>query len=350
MSTSISVGESHTIGGDRPFVIAEVAQAHDGSLGLAHAFVDAVARAGADAVKFQTHIAHAESTPQEPWRTRFSPQDDTRYGYWQRMEFTPDQWQGLRDHAVEKGLVFLSSPFSVEAVELLDRVGVPAWKVASGEVAPSPMFDALLKTGKPVLLSTGMSTNPEIDDAVERVRQASNPLVVLQCTTEYPCRPEHWGLNLLEEFRRRYGCPVGFSDHSGTPAACLAAAALGADVLEVHVTFSREMYGPDVPASLRFDELRTLVEGSRAIRLARANPVDKDRMAASLGELRAIFSKSVVARAALPAGTVLREEHLTAKKPGTGIPAGRLRELLGSRLKIDVQPDHILGEEDLEAI
>ena len=116
------------------YIVAEMAQAHDGSLGTAHAYIDAIAKAGADAIKFQTHIAAAESTPSEPWRVKFSPQDATRYDYWKRMEFTEKQWHGLKKHADERGLKFLSSPFSVEAVELLTRVGVAAWKVASGEV------------------------------------------------------------------------------------------------------------------------------------------------------------------------------------------------------------------------
>lgn len=116
-------------------IVAEVAQAHDGSLGMAHAFIDAVANAGADAIKFQTHIAAAESAPHEQWRVKFSYQDATRYDYWRRMEFTPDQWHGLKRHCDARGLTFLSSPFSVDAVDLLTQVGVAAWKVASGEVA-----------------------------------------------------------------------------------------------------------------------------------------------------------------------------------------------------------------------
>src|SRR5947207_6073547 len=137
-------------------IVGEVAQAHDGSLGMAHAFIDAVARAGADAVKFQTHLAASESTPAEPWRTKFSPQDGSRYEYWKRMEFTPEQWSGLADHAHQCGLIFLSSPFSPDAVALLDRLGVPAWKVASGEVTNVPLLEAIARTGKPVLLSSGM--------------------------------------------------------------------------------------------------------------------------------------------------------------------------------------------------
>src|SRR5438132_3476892 len=154
----------------RCLIVGEVAQAHDGSLGMAHAFIDAIAAAGADAVKFQTHLAHAESTPAEPWRVRFSAQDDSRYAYWRRMEFTEDQWCGLRAHAIDRGLLFLSSPFSLEAIELLTRVGVAAWKVASGEIANTSILDRMTETGLPIMLSTGMSRVDEIDVAVTRIR------------------------------------------------------------------------------------------------------------------------------------------------------------------------------------
>ena len=329
-------------------VIGEVAQAHDGSLGTAHAFIDAIAAAGADAVKFQTHIAAAESTPGEPWRVRFSPQDETRYEYWKRMEFTEAQWAGLARHAEERGLLFLSSPFSVEAVRLLERIGMKAWKVASGEVSNPGLFDAILETGKPVLISTGMSPLSEIDEAVRRVRERDVPLAVLQCTTAYPCPPEKIGLNLLAAFRERWGCAVGLSDHSGTIYPGLAAVSLGAEVLEVHVTLSREAFGPDVPASLTTGELRQLVEGVRFLERALASPVDKDGMAVEMEPLRRMFTKSVVARIDLEAGTVLAQEHLAVKKPGGGLPAARLPELIGRRLARAVGVDEPLRVEDLE--
>src|SRR5882724_7822406 len=159
----------HSSGFGTPcLIVAEVAQGHDGSLGLAHAFIDAVANAGADAVKFQTHLAAAESTPGEPWRVKFSPQDKSRYDYWKRMEFTEEQWHGLKQHAHERSLQFLSSPFSLEAVDLLARVGVDAWKVASGEIANGSMLERMAATRLPVLLSTGMSPLTEIDEAVKR--------------------------------------------------------------------------------------------------------------------------------------------------------------------------------------
>lgn len=333
----------------RGYVIAEVAQAHDGSLGTAHAYIDAVARAGADAVKFQTHIAAAESTAREPWRVRFSLQDATRYDYWKRMEFSEDQWAGLKQHAEERGVEFLSTPFSMAAVELLERLGVGAWKVGSGETGNVPMIGRMARTGRPVILSSGMSGWAELDAAVEEVRRHGAPVAVLQCTTAYPTPPEKIGLNVLEEIRRRYGCPTGLSDHSGTIYAGLAAAALGAEIIEVHVTFSRECFGPDVPASVTTAELARLVEGIRFIRRALEHPVDKEEWAAGAGEMRRTFGKSVVAARPLACGTVLREEDLALKKPGDGLPPARLGWLIGKRLKRSVETDELILEEDVEA-
>jgi N-acetylneuraminate synthase len=331
----------------RCLIVAEIAQAHDGSLGTAHAYVDAVAHAGADAVKFQTHIASAESTPAEPWRVRFSPQDDTRYDYWRRTGFDEPQWAGLREHAERVGLAFLSSPFSLEAVELLGRVGVAAWKVASGELADAAMLDAMARTGLPMILSTGMSPLAEIDRAVDRVRERGAPLAVLQCVSKYPCPPEQVGVTLIPQLRERYGCAAGLSDHSGTIYPAIAAAVLGAEVVEVHVAFSREVFGPDVVASVTTAELARLVEGVRFVERMVDGVRDKDDLAAEVAPLRALFTKSVVARVAMPAGTVLTVDALAAKKPGTGIPASRLESLVGARLTRDVAVDEPLRETDL---
>ncbi len=348
MNQYLHIGKQAVGIGKPCFVVAEVAQAHDGSLGMAHAFIDAVAKAGADAVKFQTHIAAAESTAEEPWRTKFSLQDVSRYDYWKRMEFTEEQWHGLKRHADERGLVFLSSPFSFEAVELLTRVGVEAWKVPSGETTNTPMLDRMIATGLPIILSTGMSSLDELDFAVNRVQEAEVPLVILQCTTAYPCPPEKVGLNMIPFFRERYGCAIGLSDHSGTVYPGLAAIALGLQLLEVHVTFSRDMFGPDVEASITTIELGQLVEGIRFTEKIMANPVDKEAMAQDAADLRAMFTKSVVVRRDLPAGTVLGEADLTLKKPGTGIEAARLPEVIGRRLKRAVAKDTLISEDDLE--
>ena len=328
-------------------IVAEIAQAHDGSLGTAHAYIDAVARAGADAIKFQTHIAAAESTPDEPWRVKFSPQDATRYDYWRRMEFTEEQWSGLKRHAEERGLEFLSSPFSVEAVELLTRVGVKAWKIASGEINNLSLIQKIIATQLPVLVSTGMSPLDEIDALVAKLQQHRIPFAVLQCTSVYPCPPEKIGLNMIPFFRERYRCTVGLSDHSGSIYPGLAAITLGCDILEVHVTFSREMFGPDVSSSLTLEELRQLIEGCRFINKMHQHPIDKNQLAGDLIPMRDLFTKSVVARFSLPAGTVLQKPHLALKKPGTGIPASQLQNLIGRSLRHPVEADQLLHENDL---
>jgi N,N'-diacetyllegionaminate synthase len=340
---------NHTPSSERHcLVVAEVAQAHEGSLGMAHAFIDAIADAGAGAVKFQTHIAAAESTSREPWRIKFSSQDATRYDYWKRMEFSEEQWHGLKKHAKERNLLFVSSPFSLEAIDLLTRVGVDAWKVASGEVGNLPMFAKMSATGLPIFLSTGMSSLDEIDRAVAQVKSHSSELTVMQCTSLYPCPPEKIGLNLIPFFRSRYDCAVGLSDHSGKIYSGIAAATMGIEVLEVHVTLSREMFGPDVPVSLTTSELSQLVEGVRYVETVMASPVDKDAVAVESVPLRSMFTQSVVVRLDLPAGAVLTAQHLTTKKPGTGLPAERLPELIGARLKRSLKADEPVLESDLE--
>lgn len=329
-------------------IIAEVAQNHDGSLGAAHAYIDAIAKTGAHAVKFQTHIAAAESSPGEPWRIKFSRQDASRYDYWKRMEFTEEQWAGLARHARERQLIFLSSPFSFEAMELLDRLGMEAWKVGSGEIGNTPLIERMSKTGKPVLLSSGMSSWAELDRAVATVRSAQACVGVFQCTTSYPCPAEKVGLNVLDQIRRRYACPAGLSDHSATIYAGLAAAALGADMIEVHVTLSTECFGPDVPASITTGQLKELVEGVEFIRCALENPVDKEKMTVELSGIRSIFSKSVVAARNIPPGRAIVAEDLALRKPGSGIPAAQMNQLIGRVLKRAVNQNVFFSGEDFD--
>jgi N-acetylneuraminate synthase len=191
------------------FIIAEVGQAHEGSLALAHSFIDSVADTGADAVKFQTHLAEYESTLNEPFRAEFRTVDETRYEYWKRMEFTEAQWTELADHAKRVGLTFLSTAFCKPAVDLLKRVGVPAWKVGSGEYNSMELVAYMAETGFPVLLSTGMSMFEEIGDIVATVNDRGAPLAIFQCTSKYPTEMEDVGLNMLDELADTFGCSVG---------------------------------------------------------------------------------------------------------------------------------------------
>jgi N-acetylneuraminate synthase len=230
---------------------------------------------------------------------------------------------------------------------MLQRIGMKAWKVASGEVANAPLFAFMAETRLPMMISTGMSAVGEIDAAVARVQSAGVPLAVMQCTSAYPCPPEKVGLNMLEIFRSRYACAVGLSDHSGTIFPGLAAATLGAELVEVHVTFSKECFGPDVPASITTAELKTLVEGVRVNERMRASAVDKNKMADEMAPLRDLFTKSIVAEVDLPSGAVLTPEALSVKKPGTGIPADRLPSMIGRRLRRPLAAGEMLSESHL---
>jgi N,N'-diacetyllegionaminate synthase len=333
-----------------PFLIAEVAQAHDGSLGFAHSYIDAAAQAGAHAIKFQTHIASAESTLDEPWRVKFSYADRTRYDYWKRMEFSEEQWAELARHAESRGLTFLSSPFSVAAVELLGRIGQKTWKIASGEINNPELLEAIWARKETVLFSSGMSGFEDLDPVVARTRQLSIPYAVFQCTSEYPCPPEHWGLNNLAEIRKRYDCPAGFSDHSGTPNAGIIAAALGASFIEVHVAFDRGQFGPDAKSSLTFQELAQLAQACEQVAITRENPVNKSELAKKLAPLKEMFGRSLALTNDLPKGTLLTRANLTLKKPGSGIPYTDMAKVIGKSLKKDKSAQELLRLDDLEKV
>ena len=345
--TTIDIA-GHRIGpGQRPFIVAEVAQAHDGSLGTAHAFIDLAAECGVDAIKFQTHIAEAESTLDEPFRVKFSRQDETRLDYWRRTSFTEAQWRGLLDHARDQGLVFLSSAFSRAAMEMLGRLGMQAWKIGSGETVTGDLIDAAIETGQPVLVSTGMSSWAEIDAIIARLGRAGVPHALFQCTSRYPASLAQVGLNAMTEMQSRYDCPIGLSDHTGSLWPPVAALTLGAHIIEVHLAMHPMAFGPDVAASLMPDDLRRLCEARDAIVTMQTSPVDKDAIAAELAPMRALFSKSIAPVRALPAGHVLTRADLTLKKPGTGLPAQDLISLVGRKLVRAVSQDRLLTAEDI---
>lgn len=329
-------------------IIAEIGQAHDGSLGNAHAFIDALANTGVDAVKFQTHIAEAESSPLEPFRVKFSKQDETRFDYWKRMEFTPDQWKGLREHCKEVGLQFISSPFSIAAVNLLDSLDIDAFKVGSGEVKNFLLLEKMAKTGKPIILSSGMSSYHELKESIDFIKGFGNEYSVLQCTTAYPTSPEQWGLNVISELKERFDCAVGFSDHSGDIFACLAAASLGAEVFEFHVVFDKRQFGPDSPASIEIDQVGVLCKGIKAIQKALKNPIEKNDIQ-KYDSLKTMFGKSLSVNKDLVAGHILSFEDLESKKPGgVGIPAGQFKQVLGKELSVSLNKWDFLKEEHIK--
>lgn len=329
------------------FVVAEIGNSHEGSIGLAKRFIKAAADCGVDAVKLQTHIFEAESLADAPNPPYFK--DESRKEYLERTAFNLGQYKKLKSYAEQQcGVQFLSSPFSLEAVDLLEKVDLSAYKVPSGEVNNIPLLIKLAKTGKKVILSSGMSSWAELDEAVDTLRQnGCEDIVLMQCSSEYPCRAEDAGLNVMLEMRERYNLPVGFSDHTLGIAIAIAAAALGASIVEKHFTLSRKMYGSDAKNSTTPEEFKALVDGIRDVEKVLLNKVDKDEKAKSLKDMKRIFEKSIVAACDITAGTVIEERHLAYKKPGDGIAAREFANVLGKRSLTDIKRNQQIKYESL---
>jgi sialic acid synthase SpsE len=329
----------------RVFIIAEIGMSHDGSQGQAKAFIDAAAETGVDAVKFQTHIAEVETLRDAPTPPYFT--DEPRYEYFKRTAFNLEEHIILKNHAESKGLEFISSPFSLEAVELLEKVEVMTYKIPSGEVTHLPLLERVAKTGKKILLSSGMSSYSELDEAVNAILRYNKNLVILQCTSKYPCPYEDVGLNLLEEFNKRYKLPVGLSDHTPGIYGSLSAVVLGATVIEKHFTISKKLYGPDAKYSLEPHEFKQLVDGIRAIEIMLENPVDKDDIT-KFKEMKNTFQKSIVSLVDIPKGTEITREMITTKKPGGGLHPRYFEVMIGKKVKQEIKKDSVIFEEDIE--
>ena len=332
----------------KPFIIAEIGQAHDGSLGIAHSYIEAVAKAGVDAVKFQTHLANEESTEDDEFRINFSYQDNTRFDYWKRMEFSKDQWRGLYEHALEENLVFLSSPFSKKALEMLIEINVPAIKIASGEAINFNFLNLIAKSKIPVLLSTGMSYNNEIRRAVKLFKDKNIPIACMQCTSKYPLDYKDVGLNVMVDIMKNENIIVGYSDHSGSLFPPMNAMSKGANLIEVHVTFDKRMFGPDTSSSISIEELKQLVDYRDAVFQMDKSIVDKDQIAKELLPTRKLFTKSLSPIEDIKRGTVIDEKMLTLKKPGTGIPYEKINKIIGKKTNKSVSSNRLIKWSDIE--
>lgn len=330
------------------YIIAEIGQAHDGSLGILHSYIDSLKDTGIDAIKFQTHIAEAESSEYEPFRVNFSYVDKTRYDYWDRMGFTMEQWIEIKKHCDEVGLEFMSSPFSNAAVDLLEKIGVEKYKIGSGEVNNFLILEKIIKTGKPIILSSGMSSYQELDETVAFIKKHGNDLSILQCTTKYPTQAEDIGYNVITELKERYNVPVGLSDHSGVIYPSMAAVAIGASILEFHAVFDKRMFGPDAKSSLAIDQIKELVGGVRFIEKGMKNSIDKTDNS-KFDEVKTIFGKSLAVNRDLQKGDIITFDVLEGKKPGNkGIPAKDFKFIIGKRIKNPLNKWDFITNEDIE--
>lgn len=329
------------------YIIAEIGQAHDGSIAAAHAYIDRLASTGVDAIKFQVHIAEAESSIHESFRVKLSGQDKTRMDYWKRIAFSTDQWAELKRHCESLKLDFVASPFSNAAVNLLEAIGSKKYKVGSGEVNNMLLLEKISRTGKEVILSSGMSSIAELDQSIHFLLNKKVELSLLQCTTAYPTKPGQWGLDMIGYFKNRYPIPVGFSDHSGDIFSCLAAVGHGAHLLEFHVVLDKDSPGPDTSSSITIDQVRRLVKGSRQIAFDLRTSVDKDDLT-NFTHLRTIFGKSLAVNKNLAAGHRLTFDDLESKKPSEkGISPKYYEQIIGRQINRDFEKWEFINEDDL---
>jgi N-acetylneuraminate synthase len=339
------VGSGHPV-----FVIGEAGVNHNGDLDLAHDLVEVAARAGADAVKFQTFKAERTVTPDAPkaeYQKQTTEAAESHYEMLRRLELSPESHRDLMAHCRKKGILFISTPFDEASADLLDSLDVPAFKVGSGEITNWPFLEYIARKGKPVILSTGMSYLSEVDEAVRVIRRAGcDQLILLHCVSNYPANPAHVNLRAMQTLAKAFQVPVGYSDHTLGIEIALAAVALGACAVEKHFTLDRNLPGPDHRASLEPEELQALVAGIRTVEQALG--CGEKVPAPCEAENRLIARRSLTAALDIPAGTMLGRQLLVAKRPGTGLSPALLPLILGRKLRRDLAANELIRLEDVD--
>ncbi len=334
------------IGPNHPcFIIAEAGVNHNGDLDLARQLVEAAADAKADAIKFQTFQAErivSAQTPKATYQIRTTDAGESSHDMLKRLELSPAAHREIQVHCREHGILFFSTPYDRKSSDVLDKLGVPLFKIGSGDITNVPLLEHVARKGRPIILSTGMSYLGEVEDALRVVREAGDAQVLLlHCISDYPADPKDANLRAIRTLERAFQVPVGFSDHTLGTAVSLAAVAMGACAIEKHVTLDRTLPGPDHQASLEPHELKELVELIRTVEGAlgdgRKRPMPSER------ENLRLARRSIVAEVDVPAGTVLQRSMLTTKRPGTGIPPAQLETLVGRTARTDIEKDALVS-------
>lgn len=324
------------------FIIAEAGVNHNGSVELAKELVNAAKEAGADAVKFQTFKTKnlvTKDARKAEYQIKNSG-EESQYEMIKKLELSPDEFWEIAKYAEDKGIIFLSSPFDAESVDLLDKIDIPAFKIASGEITNFPLLKCIAKKQKPVILSTGMSTIGEVEEALNLIEKYNDDIILMHCLTNYPAKKEDANLNVIKTLEYTFKRPVGFSDHTSGIEMSVAAVALGSCVIEKHFTIDKNLPGPDHKASLEPHELSEMVKAIRNIEKGLGNGIKKptdDEI-----KIKKLVRKSIVAKEDILKGSILTEEMLEIKRPGTGIEPKYLDELVGKELIEDIKKDDLL--------
>lgn len=325
------------------FIIAEAGVNHNGSIDLAKQLVDKAKEAGADCIKFQTFIAQnlvSKDAKKAAYQENDS-KEETQFDMLSRLELSFDEFKELKTYCDSKDITFLSTGFDKESLAFLNELGMPVWKIPSGEITNYPYLVQVAKYNKPTILSTGMATMTEIQDAVNVLKEnLTNSLTILHCTTEYPTPMGEVNLSALHELRDTFQAEIGYSDHTMGIEIPIASVALGAKVVEKHFTLDRKMEGPDHRASLEPEELKKMVQGIRKVEEALGSGIK----APTVSELRnkEVARKSVVANKDIKKGAIFTAENLTVKRPGTGLSPMKWPEIIGTEAKRDYKEDELI--------
>jgi N,N'-diacetyllegionaminate synthase len=336
--------------GEPCFIIAEAGVNHNGDVNLAKKLTDVAKDAGADAVKFQTFKAEnvvIKNAEKAEYQKETAGIEESQYDMIKKLELTEEDFGELADYAKEKKILFLSSPFDKESVDLLDGLDVPVFKVGSGEITSFPLLRYIARKRKPIILSTGMSTLGEVEEALNVIRsEGVKDIILLHCVSNYPAKIEDVNLKAMETLKQAFKIPVGFSDHTLGITVPIAAVALGACIIEKHFTLDRDLPGPDHKASLEPNELKEMVQAIRDVEKALGDGVK--RPTKDEEEIKRAARRSIVAKVDIPKGTIIAEDMLDVKRPGTGIEPKYIDMIVGKKAKENIRKDELVTREMIE--
>lgn len=332
------------------FIIAEAGVNHNGDPLLARKMIEVAVRAGADAIKFQTFHAEdvvLESAGKAEYQKKTTGANDSQYSMIKKLELTEKNFFDIARFAHKKKIMFLSTPFDIKSVEILERIGVPAYKIPSGEINNHPLLSYIAQKHKPVIVSTGMATMDEIHSAVTVLSENGvSQIALLHCITSYPAKIEDLNLRVIQKLHQKFKIPVGFSDHSLGIIGSIAAVTMGASIIEKHFTLDKSMEGPDHQASLNPNELCSLIEGIRQIEQAMGDGIKK--ITPDEKAIRSVARRSIVSITDIPAGSVINGTMIALKRPGTGIDPLFLDRVKGKKTQISIGKNTIISWEMLE--
>ena len=328
-------------------IISEIGLSHMGSLDLAINYIDKSKKAGVDYVKFQTHIAEAESTYNEKFRIKFSKKFKSRFDYWKSLEFSIEEWRTIKKYCHQKKIGFFSSPFSIEAVKILSKINNKIWKISSGEFFNTPLINEIVKKKGEIIISTGMSNYNEIKNKVKFLKKSKKKFTIMICHSEYPSALEKTNLKLAEQIKFKLKCKVGLSDHSGKIYPGLLAIAKKFDYLEIHCCDTKDDFGPDVSSSLTFEEIKFLCECRDNFDII-DNSLIKNKLNNKIIKMRKLFTKSWALKKNMRKGEIIKKTDLVLKKPGSGFKEKDIKILIGKKLTKDLSNKYLISKFDIK--